>query len=129
MATTVKTSSDVASLFLVQMLEREKVRVERWVADLEDMTSYASFLDETCNAGIIRCIISSKQGAWLYKMIRAERKGTEHVAYFNGEQVGTWAYREAVTGDSNERMTFRLDPAFVQEYMAVAPELLERVAA
>jgi hypothetical protein len=130
-ATAARTANDVANLFLDQKLADEKSHVERWQRELlgalqEENMSAATHkplcLYDTCIDGRIDAIISHKQGVWLYKMLTQEQrwnKRTPHMVIYQGRELGSWTYREATSHGPYERMTFRIDPAFMRDYTGV----------
>lgn len=113
-----KKANEIASLFLVQALERTKERVACWIEEknLEQ-------IDYTCHLGCVHILLSAKQSTWLENTINKTQgyHRQAHTVSYNGACVGTWAHREF-----NERiyLDFDLDPAFVVEYMAVSAEVL-----
>lgn len=137
MTTTARTANEVASLFFAQKLVEEKERVGRWVetvqtSEAEGKEVYCTlFLHETCNLGMIRTIISRRQGTWLYKMIQQDRRyhrKTPHAVTYEGVEIGTWSFSEGVTGDPYDRLTFTVDPQFMQNYLQTDPQILRLVA-
>ena len=134
-----RTANDVANLFFVQKLSDTKASVERWQREFTAALSEgnlssagltALFLYDTCVDGKIDTVISRRQGVWLYKMLAREKrqnKRTPHTVIYQGRSLGSWTYQEATSRDPCERMTFRVDPAFVRDYTGVDPTLLERV--
>lgn len=137
--TKARTANDVANVFFEQKLSDTKARVERWQREFtealsEDNLSSASltalFLYDTCVDGTIQTIISHRQGEWLCTMLAREKsrsKRTPHTVVYRGRSLGSWTYQEATSREPYERMTFRVDPAFVRDYTGVDLALLESV--
>jgi hypothetical protein len=74
-----RSGDEVASLILFQKLAETKERVARWIKEVKEadergkVAFAARSLDAVCHDGEIRCIISSRQAAWLSKMIARDR--------------------------------------------------------
>jgi len=135
-----RTSNELASSLLLRALEHEKERVQRWLIDLAEAeqqndptTIYArlDFLDALCNLGVIYDAISSRQAKYLCDLRERDWGRNHHVeriVTYQGQEVGLWEYLAPGYNDlyRQDRMRFILDPAVVQAYMEVAPDLLQR---
>lgn len=140
MTTTTKarTANEVANLFFIQKLEDIKSRVARWQREFVEALSdddqsaanlKALYLYDTCIDGRIDTTISHRQGVWLYKVLAQEKrwnKRASQTVLYQGHELGSWSYQGATSRDPLERMTFRIDPAFLRDYTGVDLALLEQ---
>jgi len=133
-----KSANEIASLFLVRVLEQEKRRIQRSLELLaeadeaedegiaERLTKFA--LDEirsACVFGDIWGSISYKQWKWLDDVAsRQPRK--KLIVTFEGVEVGFASYSWST---ELEAMHYILDPAVVREYMQVPTDVLARAEA
>ncbi len=124
-----RTTNEVASLFLIQALERTQKDMQRWIAQAQESEASAlDFIDDVCNLGSVFFQMSTSQFNWITRMYSTERHFRGHrptlVVVYEGKEVGMldgW--------EKSGRAQFILDPAFVQTYLGVDASLLQQARA
>jgi hypothetical protein len=133
-----RTSNEIASLFLIQVLLQEKGRLARRLELLaeadeggdEDLANHS--LDEigwACILGDVRGDISYRQWKWIRDVANQEHAAGFHqepIVAFEGQEAGFWSYSWPT--ETRPSMHYIMDPWVIQAYMSIPDDVLARAA-
>ena len=132
-------ANEIASKFLMQVLEQEKQRVLRRLellaeadeAQDESSASYSlDMIGMSCVLGDVVGTISYKQWNWVRNTANQEHLRMSQgncIVFFEGREVGFWSYSWPT--EPQTTMHYTLDPAVVQAYMNIPADVLARATA